>query len=77
MYFYTKILKMTPNKVFEKIGTILEEKIEIAEEDLETKVNISLEQDSLIKKIHENKVQVITNNKWLKKILLFYLNARR
>lgn len=74
--FLYEDFKNDPNKVIEKIGTILEQKIMIAEEDLETKVNISLGQDSLIKKIHENKVQVITNNKWLKKILLFYLNSR-
>jgi len=74
--FLYEDFKYEPKNVLEKISSILEEKIEIVDEELEKKVNISLAQESLIKKIHENKANIITNNRWLKKLLVTYLNYR-
>ena len=72
--FLYEDFKSDPKAVLKKIESILEEQIEIAEEKLSTKVNISLAPELLIKKLHENKISVVTKNKWLRKLLLIYLN---
>lgn len=63
-------------EVLQRIEDILEQKLDISERDLKSKVNQSIANDRLLSKIHENKLSLVTQNKYLKKIGKIYLKFK-